>query len=303
MLLADALNEFLFDCRLRKLSERTLKGYKNNNLKFLEFLRKECGIVDLERFNYKMAQLYITELSELGRKETYINGLIKSFHAFFKYCAEEEYISLNPIGKIKFQKEPIVLINTFTDDEVVKMIKFYSGGKKFLEVRNNLILTILFDSGIRNLELCSLKVEDVRETYIKIIGKGNKERHVPITPSINKALIRYNRVRETYIKDKMRYETEYLLLSQKGRKLTVEALEHILKIVGKECNVREHIRVSPHTCRHYFAQAQLRNGCDLFTVSKLLGHSNINITKRYLNSMHDDDILKIAIKTSPLGRL
>ena len=116
-------------------------------------------------------------------------------------------------------------------------------------------------------------------------------------------LIRYLRVREHYIKDKFNYDKKYLLLSQNGKRLTPEAIERIVKNCGLHCGVREEIRCSPHTCRHYYAQTQIRNGCDLFTLSMLLGHSNINITKIYLNSMGIDEILAIGQKTSPLSNI
>ena len=80
-------------------------------------------------------------------------------------------------------------------------------------------------------------------------------------------------------------------------------MEHILKKAGEKAIVRSHIRVSPHTCRHFYAQSQLKNGCDLYTVSKLLGHSKVDTTKRYLQSMQDEDLMEIASKTSPLMRL
>lgn len=116
-------------------------------------------------------------------------------------------------------------------------------------------------------------------------------------------MIRYLRVRESYIKDKINYNDEYLLLSQKGKKLTVETIERVVLECGNNSNVRKEIRISPHTCRHFYAQTQLKNGCDLFTVSRLLGHTNINITKRYLQSMQDYDILELGAKTSPLMNL
>ena len=120
---------------------------------------------------------------------------------------------------------------------------------------------------------------------------------------MNKALIKFLRIRTHYVSDKLGYQLEYLLFSQNGRQLTVETIENVVRACGKACDVRVEIRCSPHTCRHYFAQTQLKNGCDLFTVSKLLGHTNIDITKRYLNSMNDDDFFKMAIKTSPLANL
>lgn len=299
MLNEDALKEFLFDCRMKKYSERTLKGYQNNNLGLFRYIDTEYGISELEKTHYQAIQGYIKFLTDKGLTEVYINSLIKCFRAYFRYCYEEQYIVRNPMDKIKFQKQPKTLIHTFTDKEAVKMVQFYKG-KKFLDVRNRLIMTILLDSGIRNAELCNLKLTDIKERYIDIMGKGKKERYVPITPVINKVLIQYMRVRGEYIKDKMGYETEYLFLSQKGRKLTIETVERVVLEAGLNVGVRAEVRISPHTCRHYYAQAQLRNGCDLYTVSRLLGHNNINITKTYLQSMDEDGFLELAIKTSPL---
>lgn len=299
MLNQDVLKEFIFDCKMRKLSDRTIKGYRNNNRKMMHFIEQEYQVTELEDTYHQHIQGYIEFLTNQKLSETYINGLIKCFRAFFVYCMEEGYIRRNPMEKIKWQKEPIPMIETFTDKEVAKMIRAYRGSR-FLDIRNQLIMVLLFDTGMRNSELCGLKVTDMRGTHIHIFGKGKKTRYVPLTPIINKYLIRYLRVREEYIKDKFAYETEYLLLSQKGRKLTVETLERIVRDAGECCGIRKNIRVSPHTCRHYYAQSQLKNGCDLYTVSKLLGHTNIQITKRYLQSMQDDDLMEMAAKTSPL---
>jgi integrase/recombinase XerD len=194
------------------------------------------------------------------------------------------------------------MINTFTNEEVRRMVNHFNGSS-YLEVRNKLIMIILCDTGIRNYELCNLKMGDIRDTYINIFGKGKKVRHVPITAVINKQLIKYMRSRENYLKDKINCQEDYLLLSRTGRNLTIATLENVVRACGEASNVRKEIRISPHTCRHYYAQAQLKNGCDLFTVSRLLGHSNINITKRYLQSMQDDDVMEMAIKTSPLMNL
>lgn len=80
-------------------------------------------------------------------------------------------------------------------------------------------------------------------------------------------------------------------------------MERVVLECAEACKVRKTIRCSPHTCRHYFAQAQLKNGCDLYTLSRLLGHSNINITKIYLQSMDDERVLDMGVKTSPLMNL
>lgn len=298
----DILKEFIFDCKMRKLSERTIVGYRNNNQGMLRFIDNEYKITELEDTNYIAVRGYLEYLTNKGLKESYINGLIKCFRAYFTYCMRENYIYKNPMDKIYAQKEPLTLINTFNNEEVARMIKYYHGSR-FLDNRNQLIMVILLDTGIRNTELCELKMTDIRDTYINIYGKGKKIRHVPITAIINKTMIKYLRIRENYIRDKINYDKEYLLLSQKGKRLTKETIENIVRKCGQDCNVRKEIRISPHTCRHYYAQAQLKNGCDIFTVSRLLGHSKIDITKRYLQSMHDEDTLIMGAKTSPLENL
>lgn len=302
MLLEDALKEYLYDCQLRKLSERTMKSLRNNNLRLFRYLSNTLLICELEDVKRVHIQEFVNYLSQQGRKETYVNSLLKSFRGLFRYCKEEGYIITSPVTKIKFQKEEITVITTFNNEEVQRMVDYYNG-KHFLPLRNKLLITVLFDSGIRNSELCDIQMEDIYENAIKIRGKGKKIRYVPLTPSINKALIKYLRVRSNYILDKHRYQTEYLFLSQKGKRLTPEAVERIVKYCGLACNVRQEIRCSPHTMRHYYAQTQLKNGCDLYTVSRLLGHNNINITKRYLYSMNMTDIIEIGQKTSPLKNL
>lgn len=300
--LQEVLKEFLFDCKLRKLSERTTKSYKNNNLSFFRYIETEYELTEVCEVSHKVIQAYVNYLADKGLKESYINGLIKCFRAFFTYCVNERYITDNPVDRVRSQKQPLNLINTFNDVEVKDMIKYYNGSR-FLDIRNKFILIMLFDSGIRNSELCNLKLSDIRTTYINVLGKGKKIRHVPITASINKYLLKYRRVRENYIKDKTGYDTEYLFLSQKGKILTVETVERIILECGSACNVREEIRISPHTARHYYAQTQLKNGCDLYTLSRLLGHSKIDVTKIYLQSMEGVTTVEIGARTSPLNAL
>lgn len=300
MLLEDTLKEFLLECELRQYSQRTIRHERNSLQKMIYFIGETYGVTQLEKVKHIHLKGYVKYLTDLGRKETYVNGLIKSFRAFFKYCTEEEYIEVNPALKLSFQKEPEILITTFTDKEVEAMVNYYKG-RRFLDIRNKLIMVILFDTGIRCSELCELKVTDVRANVINIQeGKGKKQRFVPLTPAINKWMMKYQLARQSYIMDKIGYAEEYLFLSQKGKPLTKATIERIVGACKKPCGVREEIRCSPHTCRHYYAQKQLRNGCDMYTVSRLLGHKTVTITKRYLQSITDEDIVDLGTKTSPL---
>jgi len=302
MLLEDVLKEFIFDCQLRKMSERTIEEYNASNVRLFQYINLQYQIKELEQVNHVIIKSYIQYLISLGRKESYINSIIKSLRAFFRYCLREEYITKSPMEKISFQYEPVTLIETFTDAEAHKMIECFKNNT-FCELRNKLIMIVLLDSGIRCSELINIKLSDILNNSIRIFGKGKKERYIPITPTIHKYLLKYMRIREKYLLDKYQLDKEYLFLSFSCRKLTVETIERIVKIASLNANVRTEIRSSPHTCRHYYAQAQLRNGCDVYTLSRLLGHENISITKRYLQSITDDQILKLAIKTTPLSNI
>lgn len=301
MFIKDLIKEFIYECEIRKYSPRTIKGYRNNNLLLANYIEKEFGIFNIDEVAHVHIKHYFSFLTQKKLSETYINGLLKCFRAFYKYCFGEGYISINPTLKVSWQREPKTLIRTFTDKEVSDMLKAFDYST-FLNARNKTIIAFFVDTAMRNLELCSILCSDVKEQTIIIKGKGNKERYIGISPLLKKSMIKYERIRETYFKDKnLKYDNYFL--SQNGLPLTKEAMEHIVTKAGIEAGVRAEIRCSPHTIRHYSAQAQLRNGLDVYSLSRLLGHENIMITKRYLQSIEDKDIIEMSIKTSPLMNL
>ncbi len=290
-----ALNEYLLDLKLRNCTARTIKTMKNNMSLLFNWIESEYKITEIESIKRNHIKGYLQYKQSLGLKPTYINGIIKNIKAFFNYLVREEYIDRSPSEKISLQKEEKVLIQTFSPDEVKRMIDVYSS-PNFLSARNKCIITMLFDTGIRNYELCSIKCDNIKERTILIHGKGNKQRLVPISPILRKTMLKYEAIREHYIKE--RYQNEYYFLSQKGKMLTVESVERVVRKCGVAAHVNEQIRCSPHTCRHTFAQMCLKNGIDIYTVSRLLGHENLSITKRYLQSMKDDIVIDMALELS-----
>lgn len=112
-------------------------------------------------------------------------------------------------------------------------------------------------------------------------------------------MIKYERIRDAYLRDNILHYDDQLL-SYRNKSLTGEDVERIVKIAGDIAKVRESIIVSPHTCRHYFVQAKLKNGIDLYSLSRLLGHDSVIITKRYLQGLEDKDVVEQGTKTSPL---
>lgn len=301
MLARECLSEFKAECELRRMSKRTIKGYYNNNARCLTYLEGEYGLYQLEEIKPPHLKGYFQYLIGQGLSSSYGNGILKGVRAFFKYAEGEGYLSVNPAIKVRWQKEGKVLIQTFTDEEVVALLGAFDG-KSYLSARNKLILAIAFDTGARNAEICDMTCQDIRDNVILIHGKGNKERCVPLTPYLKKLMLKYERLRKEYFLDKtLRYEN--YLLSRTGRPLTTEALEHVFRQANETARVRDTVRCSPHTARHYYAQANLRNGLDVYSLSRLLGHENINITKRYLQSIQDESIVSMAVGSSPLSRL
>lgn len=301
MLAKDCLEEFKVECDLRRLSARTTKGYYNNTALFLNYLEKHEKLTLLEAIRPPHIKKYVQYLIGKDLSPSYVNGILKCLRAFFKFALSEEYITANPVTKVNWQREGKVLIETFTDEEVHALLNAFNFSG-YLQARNKLILAIAFDTGARNTEICTILNSDIRDNVILIHGKGNKERHVPLTPYLKKLLIKYQRIKEDYFDDKI-IPYENLLLSRTGRPMTKEAMEHVFKQAAAKTNIRQEIRCSPHTARHYFAQTHLRNGLDVYSVSRLLGHENINITKRYLQSMQDASIVEMAVKTSPLRNI
>ena len=293
----DTLEEFKLECELRRLTPRTIKRYYNSTLLFLTWLERQEEIKELEAIRPQHIKMYIQYLIKKQLTPSYINAILRCIRAYFRYATEEAHLSSNPATKISWQKQGKVMINTFTDDEVRSLLEVFDFST-FLSARNKLILAIAFDTGARNTEMCDILEEDVRDNVILIHGKGNKERHVPLTPYLKRAILKYHRIKELYFADKI-IPYKDLLLSRTGRPMTKEAMEHIFK----QAAAKSDIRCSPHTARHYFAQAHLRNGLDVYSVSRLLGHENINITKGYLQSMQDSSIVELAVTTSPLRNL
>lgn len=297
----ECVEEFKLECELRRLSKRTIKGYYNNTMLCLNFIEKHYNITEIEEIKTQHIKKYMQYLIGKDLSPSYANGILKSLRAFFKYVTAEGYISINPALKVNWQRESKVLIQTFTDEEVQNLLNVFDVNS-YLSCRNKLILAIAFDTGARNSEICEILCEDIRGNVILIHGKGNKERNVPITPYLKKLMMKYERLKEYYFDDK-RLQYDNYFLSRTGRPLTKEALENIFNKANEKAHIRPDIRCSPHTARHYYAQANLRNGLDVYSLSRLLGHENINITKRYLQSLQDRDIVEMAIQTSPLSNL
>lgn len=293
-----AMKEYLAEIEIRKYSEKTIRGYKGNLSRFLRFVQEELELEEVDDIMPSHIKAYTKVLVDSGHKGTYVNGILKNVKSFLQYCYNEGYGGFNTYGRFKWVKEEKPVITVFESKDIKQMLSACKGSE-YLALRDKCIITMLFETGIRCWELCCIKPEDIHEDFILIAnGKNHKQRVVPITPILKKAMIKYEICKEKHFMYKTIQE-EYFL-SFRAKKLTVEAVEHILKTRGKGI---EGVRVSPHTCRHFFAQQQVRMGTDVFTISRLLGHENVGITQIYLRTLADKDLIQQAKSQSVLGSI
>ncbi|MEK9199764.1 tyrosine-type recombinase/integrase [Ureibacillus sp. FSL E2-3493] len=278
--------------------------YKLN--RWYKYIREVYGIELIDDVKAAHIRGYIGHCQELGlEKNITINGNIATIRLFFKYLVEEGYLDEfeNPARKIKDLREDKRIITTFTDEEVRRIITLIPE-RTYQNIRDKCMVAFLFDTGIRVSELCGIKNDDIRHNSILIRGKGSKERLVYISPIMRKLMRKFERAKAKKF-DKPHFEEieDYYFLDQSGMQLHRSRINRILKDRVKSANVRKEVRGCPHDCRHYFAQAQLRNGIDMYSLSRLLGHYDASMTSKYLRGMEQSDILKIGRTYSPLRNL
>lgn len=274
MCLKELRDEFLYDCECRHLAKGSLRNYRASTRFLLEFLERK-QITELENVRPRHLRDLMKEKQDAGNTPRYINDLLKVWRTWFNYLVEEGYLEErdNPAKKVKPLRQP------------------------------RTIIMLLFDTGMRCNEMILMEPEDIKPDYILVKhGKGGKERVVPKSPALSKQLIKYCALRDGYRKECPTCHGN-LFLSKTGKPLTDEAVARMLKHAAEEVGVSSSVRVSPHTCRHTFAQMQLKNGLDLYSVSRLMGHVNIMITQRYLLGIKDKDIVDRGTQTSPLMNL
>lgn len=297
--LKELVNEFCFACKCKHYSPRTVANYQKELSYLLHFLEGK-GITLLEQVEPIYIKEFLLEKLEAGRKPQYVNDLLKACKVFFRYVKEEGYTNTLLTEKIKNVKQSKIVIQTFSNQEIKRMIAYYSGNS-FQEVRNKTILMLFFDTGIRMSELIELNDRDINAQDILIHGKGDKYRLVPNNPMVAKNLMKYIRVRDSFFHGERRIEG--LFVSRYGKRLSRAMIEKIVRDAGRHSDVNPKVRISPHTLRHTFAHQQLKNGLDVYYISRLLGHENISITENYLRGMSNEDILEKARETSTIMNL
>ena len=276
------MNEFLNYLKdERNYSDKTILNYKMDLENFYNYINKK----KTKKIKFDFLEEYIENLSQKKYSTKSIQRHISSLKSYFKFLYNKNYINVNPAELLCLPKNEIKLPNYLT---IIDLEKIY---ELDLSLRDKLIVELLYSTGIRLSELVNIKISDINfyDKTIKVLGKGNKERYVLFGSVCSKLL-------KEYINNENRV---YLLLNKNGNKLSERGVEYIIEKIFKSVNV--HAKLTPHTLRHTFATHMLDNGCDLVTVQKLLGHSDLSTTSIYTH-ISNEHLRTTYLQTHPRAR-
>ncbi|SEM77461.1 integrase/recombinase XerD [Chryseobacterium taichungense] len=263
----------------RNFSENTLDAYIRDIKKLKEYAEEDLENVGPDTIRYENLQEYIFNLSKQKFSERSQARWISSIKAFFKYLVEDEFRTDNPATLLEGPKLGLYLPDTLSLPDINKIISAIELNSD-LGKRNQCIIEVLYGCGLRVSELIELKISNInfREHYIKILGKGNKTRFVPLADYTAKLLQSYISEVRSKIKVTKRHE-DTLFLNSRGTSMSRVIVFLIIKELTDKAGVSK--KISPHTFRHSFATHLLQNGADLRYIQEMLGHSSITTTEIY----------------------
>lgn len=265
----------------KKYSVHTVTAYVNDLLFFQEFLKVNFDQDSLEVVNYSMIRSWIVALVDGGISNSSVNRKMASLKSFYKFLLKTKQIESSPLLKHKSLKTPKKIQIPFSEKELDNVLNHIHYPDGFEGIRDKLIIDLFYTTGIRRTELIHLKMQnvDLSTNTLKVLGKRNKERILPILPIIGKQIKSYLTERATIeaIKD-----NEYFFLLLKGVKFNDSFVYRLINYYFS--NVSEKVKKSPHILRHTFATHMLNNGADLNSVKELLGHSSLASTQVYTHS-------------------
>lgn len=277
-----AVKEFISYLSLeKKYSGQTVEAYQNDLKEFASFCAEIYDELDVIQIEYVVVRSWIVLLSESGISNRSINRKIASLKAYYKFLQKSEVITVSPLAKHRALKTSKKIEIPFSEREMEAVLSSIAYADDFEGKRDQLMIQLLYATGMRRAELINLKVSDVdfESRCIKVLGKRNKERIIPMLRTL-----------EPYFVDYLRYRQElgsvmgspYVFISKQGNK-TYETL--VYRVINKYFRtVSSKVKKSPHILRHTFATHLLNNGADLNSVKELLGHSSLASTQVYTHN-------------------
>ena len=277
-----SVSAFISYLRLEKnYSKHTIKAYESDIENFADFCKQDYGERNLEKVSYPLIRNWIVALSDQGVSNRTINRKISSLQAYYRFLLKVGDITISPLVKHRALKTSKKIEVPFSETEMEAILSEIPFANDFEGERDILIIELLYTTGMRRAELVNLKISDVDLSgqVLKVLGKRNKERILPLLPSameqINKYLIKRSELKNVL-------DSSYLLLTKDGLKI-YETL--VYRTINKYFSlVSPKVKKSPHILRHTFATHLLNQGADLNSVKELLGHSSLASTQVYTHN-------------------
>ena len=265
--------------RERNYSDKTIDSYTRDINKFLNFIYEEG--VDMEDVDVIVIRNFLTEELNSGVSKRSCKRRLSCLNHLYKYLFYRGYVKDNPFVFVNSPKTEKRLPRVLYKEQIDEIFKHNRERQDELAERDQAILSVLYFSGIRASELCAIKLQNLnlRQRYIRVIGKGDKERVVPFSEECKNDIELYvNHSRKEFLKHTKDMPPQ-LFLTKDGKALTVRTLERILDAI--ETKTGMFVNLHPHVLRHSYATHLLENGADLRIIQELLGHESINTTQIY----------------------
>ncbi|WP_299045642.1 tyrosine-type recombinase/integrase [uncultured Polaribacter sp.] len=266
----------------KKYSKHTVSAYKNDLTSFQDFLITEFNQENLLQVHYTQIRSWVVSLVDLKISNRSINRKVSSLKSFYKFLQKTKQVEVNPLSKHKALKVEKKVQVPFNQKEINQVISNVENANDFVSVRNKLIIELFYSTGIRRTELIHVKEQDVdiAQKTIKVLGKRNKERYVPLLNSVIDTLHNY-----LHLKAEYSTESKELFITEKGNKIYETLVYRIINSYFSKVSTKE--KKSPHILRHSFATHLLNEGADINSVKELLGHSSLASTQVYTNTSLD----------------
>lgn len=281
----------------KKYAANTLTFYQKDLKEFQVFMANEFDLEDLSQVHYGLIRSWIVSLVDKGLNNKSINRKLSSLKSFYKFLLKTAVIDENPMAKHKALKTEKNVHAVFSEKEINKAIETIDSSD-FEGVRDRAIIELFYTTGIRRSELINVQLVDIdfyKET-VKVTGKRNKERIIPLLPSTIDVLKTYLKVRNKWVQ---RQEESTLFITKKGVKINQTLVYRIINTYFSRVSTKN--KKSPHILRHSFATHLLTNGADLNAIKELLGHSSLASTQVYTqNSIAH--LKKVYAQTHPRNK-
>lgn len=274
-----ALKSFYRRCVSKNLSNKTISFYDSFLLPFGIYVVGK-GLSKVNDIDEEIIETYMERFA-LEHSPITCVGNYASLRVFFRFLHKQEYISVYPMKHLHKPKVPKRHARTFTAEEISIILK-QPNKDSFCGFRDYVMLCVLLGTGCRRAELIGMNLLDIHNDYnfISIVGKGDKQRNVPVGSQLKRLLRQYVKQREKHMQEVDAFSPA-LWVTQQGRPLRDSTLSNLFKRIKRDCNIPSK-RLSPHTFRHTYAKSFLLNGGDVFSLQRILGHEDITTTQVYI---------------------